>query len=397
MCDACNSTSEEDFTLSRRRNLWEIDHGWHCSIVGTCLTLGDLRMVAKKLGYKGPKTKQLDYFLHGHFVKEAGNESRASRLLNKILDRKHAATLRRWKAIDCPEALGKAWDEAFNAGDIPGPYWALLSHPKVTTKLGARVYGDVHMLSHLVGASNRVGLDKLKKLETELADLQEQFLRRSQRYREKLDKRDQETLRLKNENIRLSRLLEDFHAAQTAIDRVRTSNINVSTDLTARLIELEEREKEAVSHNKNLSATISEQEHRITALTEELSALETAVSDEQEAPGQSRRSMDLCGRCILYVGGRTRNVCRMRTLVEQWKGELVHHDGGLEQSTDTLARAINQADTVVFPTDCVSHSAMHKVKNLCERSLKPFVPLRSSGVGSFVAGLETAPTAESPN
>ena len=40
-----------------------------------------------------------------------------------------------------------------------------------------------------------------------------------------------------------------------------------------------------------------------------------------------------------------------------------------------------------FPTDCVSHDAALQVKRLCRQTMKPFVPLRSSGVASFVAGL----------
>ena len=46
-----------------------------------------------------------------------------------------------------------------------------------------------------------------------------------------------------------------------------------------------------------------------------------------------------------------------------------------------------KADAVVFPTDCVSHDAALQVKRLCRQTMKPFVPLRSSGVASFVAGL----------
>jgi len=43
----------------------------------------------------------------------------------------------------------------------------------------------------------------------------------------------------------------------------------------------------------------------------------------------------------------------------------------------------------VFPVDCISHAAMRMVKKLCHRSGKPFLPLRSSGVGSLLHGLKS--------
>ncbi|MEQ9574670.1 MAG: DUF2325 domain-containing protein, partial [Rhodospirillales bacterium] len=96
---------------------------------------------------------------------------------------------------------------------------------------------------------------------------------------------------------------------------------------------------------------------------------------------------DLGGRSLLYVGGRQQTVHRLKSLVEAWNGHFLHHDGGLEKSINELAGAVVKADAVVFPTDCVSHDAALQVKRLCRQTMKPFVPLRSSGVASFVAGL----------
>ena len=96
---------------------------------------------------------------------------------------------------------------------------------------------------------------------------------------------------------------------------------------------------------------------------------------------------DLSGRCLLYVGGHQHTVHRLRALVENWNGRFLHHDGGLERSINELASAVTKADAVVFPTDCISHSAANKVKQLCHQNMTPFVPLRTSGVASFVSGL----------
>jgi hypothetical protein len=68
-------------------------------------------------------------------------------------------------------------------------------------------------------------------------------------------------------------------------------------------------------------------------------------------------------------------------------GTLVHHDGGKENSLSSLAGVISSADAVVFPTDCISHSSALEAKKLCKRMQKPFVPVRSSGMGSLIKGL----------
>ena len=43
--------------------------------------------------------------------------------------------------------------EALEHGEIAGPYWALLTHPVTDNRLVQQVFGDVHMLSHQVGAA----------------------------------------------------------------------------------------------------------------------------------------------------------------------------------------------------------------------------------------------------
>jgi hypothetical protein len=43
---------------------------------------------------------------------------------------------------------------------------------------------------------------------------------------------------------------------------------------------------------------------------------------------------------------------------------------------------------VLCPIDCVSHQACLKVKALCRRCAKPFVPLRSSSATCFARAIE---------
>ena len=95
----------------------------------------------------------------------------------------------------------------------------------------------------------------------------------------------------------------------------------------------------------------------------------------------------LHGLSLLYVGGRASQIARLRALTENSTATLLHHDGGVEASGGLLPGLISRADAVLFPVDCVSHSAVGIVKNLCRQAGKPYVPLRSAGIASFLAAL----------
>jgi hypothetical protein len=110
-----------------------------------------------------------------------------------------------------------------------------------------------------------------------------------------------------------------------------------------------------------------------------------AVADD----GQDT-TVNLCGRCLLYVGGRPKTVCKLRQLIAGRKGQLLHHDGGLENSSARLGELVRQADAVFFPVDCVSHSAAEAVKKICQSEGKPMRPLRTASATAFLRALEAA-------
>jgi hypothetical protein len=49
---------------------------------------------------------------------------------------------------------------------------------------------------------------------------------------------------------------------------------------------------------------------------------------------------------------------------------------------------IHSADAVLCPVDCVSHDACLRIKRLCKRAAKRFVPLRSASLSAFIVGLQ---------
>lgn len=389
MCEACE-IKPADQVSDQKRRLWEIDNNWHCSIVGTCLTLGDLRRIARKLGYKPPDDPyyDVDAYLHGYFVKLCGKPTIAGKMIEKLLNRRHATAVKKFRKLETVEELAEAWKRSFKEGDVPGPYWAVVSHPALDLRLGSKVYNDVHMLSHLVGASNRAALSNLTRLEEDLAEAQELIAQTRTRSIQKLQEKDARILALESQIASLSGRLEGAEAERDRYQRAATVQLETSTHRPT-LDSQQERMDQLRRENEALSKEMERYDALVPALQGEIAALERTLS-----PANCPRSQDcafdcdLRDRCILYVGGRTRHVGQMRNMVNDWNGTLLHHDGGLEQSLEELASAVSKADLVFFPTDCVSHKAMYRLKDLCKQTVKTYVPLRTSSVSSFLDGLQ---------
>lgn len=72
---------------ARRSKIWEFNTNLHCSIVGTCLSTGELRQIMKKLGLATAGIS--DHELHAAAVSIAGQHRKAAKLLHKALDERH--------------------------------------------------------------------------------------------------------------------------------------------------------------------------------------------------------------------------------------------------------------------------------------------------------------------
>ena len=90
---------------------------------------------------------------------------------------------------------------------------------------------------------------------------------------------------------------------------------------------------------------------------------------------------------VLYVGGRTGQMPRLRTLVQHARGRLLHHNGGIDDNAALLPGLISQSDVIVFPVDCVSHGAVASVKRLSQQLDKRYLALRSSSLTCLLSTL----------
>jgi hypothetical protein len=163
----------------RRTQIWELHQSLHCSIIGTCLSTAELRHILVQLKISGIQSAG-DHELHSSGVALAGKRELGAKLLQKALDRRHERAIKKFAAAGDVEVVGSLWKEALNSGDIPGSYWAVLTHPCTDDGLIKQAFGDVHMLSHLVGAANRADIRRLRQLESENAGLAAE-LRRARR------------------------------------------------------------------------------------------------------------------------------------------------------------------------------------------------------------------------
>ncbi|HQT78495.1 MAG: hypothetical protein B7Z80_17090 [Rhodospirillales bacterium 20-64-7] len=369
----------------RRTKIWEFNTNLHCSIIGTCLSTHDLRQILKKLGLAAQH--HTDHELHGIAVSLAARHDDAARHLHKALDQRHKLAVSQFGRAASEDALRTLWQGGVQGGDIPGAYWATLTHPHATQTLIREAFGEVHMLSHLVGSANRADIRRLRALEVEKAELELKVQRQQQALHDAVIHRDAQIAALRQ-------ALEDRMIAEAAApsspheaalsgliaDRERrlAAEANRRAALEERLATVRtERDRERCGR------VAAEQARE--ALRLELAAVEASLP----AIGSADNGIRLDGLTLLYVGGRPNQVAHMRVMVEALGGVLLHHDGGVENHQSLLPGLASRCDMAAFPVDCISHDAATTVKALCHRAGKHFIPLRSAGVTSLLAALQT--------
>jgi hypothetical protein len=375
----------------QRKKLWELPRNLHCSVIGTCLPTPELRKVLDRFADVDLR-RMSELELHEQGVTAAGRHDDVGRSIHKALDRRHYAVVRKFGRAGDAAQLRGLWLEAKQHGDLPGAYWATLTHPAATDLLVHEVFGEVHMLSHLVGAANRTALSRLAELDEEKADLEIKIEKQQERCKELVQERDAIGTRL--DELLLARAAGDAQPAiapDQELAALRELVEGMQQRLAAESARRERAEQKRDEARLVLAQTqneLAQTREREAALGGEVAALETLLDEGDEA------GMALpvaAGTTILYVGGRPAQVEQIRARMVAGNAQLLDHDGGLQERVGMLAGLISRADLVVFPVDCISHGAMHAVKRLCGQAGKPYLPLRSAGLASFIGGLAQAP------
>ncbi|MBB2998838.1 MAG: DUF2325 domain-containing protein [Paraburkholderia tropica] len=387
--DCCGPSQDELDRSRRRTRLAELDAHLHCSIIGTCLSTHELRKLVPKFAPLDARHAS-DLEIHHTAVELAIQGGAGGKALQKALDTRYAGALRRFAGARDADAVLTLWNEARANGDIPPAYWALMSHPATTMEVRQAAFGELHMLSHLVGAANRADLRRLVALEEDNAELHAKIERQQARLHDMSRERDAARDALAEQTSRAAAQRMDRDASALHAKHAALQDALAARD--ARLA-LETSRREAAEQRANadeialhaLRTQLDDALALIDTLRAEAQALEDAAQPDDDAVATRALPRDaLKNRRIVYVGGRPGSNHALRRWVAAAGGELTVHDGGIEDRKGLLAAALAGADLAVFPVDCIDHDSMNTLKRVCERHQVSYHPLRTASLASFV-------------
>jgi hypothetical protein len=392
-------------TGTRRRRLWDLDAHAHCPIVGVCVPIAALRRLVGKV-LDGPAADD-DYELHSGAVSECRRRNRLSEALQKHLDQRYQLVLRRTATLKTTEDLAAWWIEASAGHDLPGAFWATLTHPRCTPALEYSVLGQVHMLQHQVGMATRVELERFEALidenavlAHELGQAQGRSLRQAAVFAERVDALESELVQQRAMTV--ARQTELAHQRELlATLEAEVPQLRERHALTQQLAEL----RAQVQDLQRELAGAREAAHRRQLRSEAAARLApastpTALPVSTRATPAAEPARTLADRAVLCVGGRTASIPLYRLVVERTGGRFLHHDGGEEDNPAKLDANLAAADLVICQTGCVSHGAYWRVKDHCKRTGKRCVfvetPSRSALERALAMAITTADAQEDP-
>ena len=391
--DACCAPSSVQLVRGRRRSkLAELDPHLHCSVIGTCLTTHELRKLVPKFADLD-RQQASDLQIHHTAVELAIAGGPGSKALNKALDERYAGAIRRFDQARDEEAVLALWNEALKNGDIPPAYWALMTHPCATMPVRQSAFGELHMLSHLVGAANRADIRRLVALEEENATLRDKVERQQNRLREISAERDTMVEQLTEQIVKLTAQATRQPSTDSAELAAEVQTLQQKLAESEQRLALHTSRREAAEQRalqeQGTAEALRQSRDQALALLKvvqaECHALESATLDGLDQTGGHRAGLEnVRGKRVVYVGGRPGSNTALKALVSAAGGEFVVHDGGVEDRKGLLAAALPGADIVVFPVDCIDHDSMNMLKRVCERHQVDYYPLRSASVASFI-------------
>jgi hypothetical protein len=386
--DAPRAVEDAVFDLeaggNARRKLWQLPSSCHCLIIGTCLKLSEVKALCKKCDY--PTAGRSDYELHRFVVGQASYaDSIIARRAHKMLESKYKVDVARLRGRQTDTTLLDHWNVLRDAGRVAGTLWAAVTHPDCSSEVISTIYGEVHMLSHLTGASVHKQAEELPGARRSIESLQRKIKTQHAALTHKIETGQEKIARLETLNAQLRQQLQQ--QADTSeltqinqIDHqiVRSALKETNTELRATRLRLDKAEHLVDEKNEAYS--------RLTEDNEKLERLiEFLTEKNEDKDGQCDKS--LSGKCLLLLGGMPSQCKHFKAYVEANNGDFLHHDGGVESNISRIDNLISQADAVLCPVEQVSHSAMQRAKKVCKSTDKPLVFLPKSSLTAFVSGL----------
>jgi len=375
------ATSEQSLVRRTRYKLWELQSCWYCMVVGTCLTLAEVRQSAQKAALA--VTHKSDYDIHQLAVECAADKQHPlTQRLQKLLERKYALQVKHFRGAKNSEEVAVLWDSGWKSGQVGGSLWALITHHSATRDIVLAVFGQVHMMSHLSGASTCADRGRLKEQERQLEVLTNELETVRCRYVQTSQFLVEQTRLVDAERAncqRLKILSEQAEKNQLTAVHPSISKLAASNDLIDQLRGKISDLQQCVGQERALKQSQKGDIDRLERLL--------AVNLDEEQP-ETTAALRLCGQCVLYLGGKAQQRRHFQEYVESCEGRFLHHDGGRETCPHRISELVSQADVVMCPTDCISHRAMEKARALCAKQNKPIVFMQRASLSTFTRSLQ---------
>ncbi len=380
----------------KRRAIWQINDFYYCATIGTCLTLSEQKKILAK--EKCDPGRYTPYEIHCVMISQAKSENRISRRMNTLLNHKYREEIREFSGCD-ERVFLPIWNKRLAEGKICGLYWVAVTNKHFSDAMLARLFGDVHMLSHINGGEIRSSLQEAVRIKEENTQLKD-TLRREKKTRKEMMKNLyvlEKNLTIMENKYRAAILESSDLTAQLTGDSSRAQIERLAAEnasLREQLVNSEERVKTGEASIASLEDERDTMQLEAFDLREKNDHLTREFHDTiqqffaiyQECD-ESCPAFDLCKKRILIVGGITKMKNLYRDLIEHKGGVFAYHDGYMRGGENVLEEKVRQSDVVLCPVDVNSHNACLSVKKICKKREKPYWMLPNSSLTSITQSL----------
>lgn len=364
----CKECEHESFQPIQKTSIWDLAASVRCAVIGTCIEIDTLKQAKKRFNHLINEYQlESDYELHSYFVSICANKNPISQYLNKVLNKKYQHFLNQARSLKDDHRIETVWD-SINKNDIrslSGYFWAFMISKYISEEAKHRIYGDIHMISHIAGQNHR---KSIQQLHDENQVLSGQL------------KKKEKQLDLKQSS--LDKLKKELDSIKIRISQLRYSEQHTNNHDVGSYQQIIAKQDQRIIHLQQKLEQYKNQELKILPINVPPPKHEP-LEDNCLRNCSSCQKSDLCGKKILYVGGFSRHRSKFQKMTEAINGQFFYHDGGKQESEHQLDELVKKADAIFCPIDCISHSAIGRIKSLVKSQCKDCIYLKSASLSSF--------------
>jgi hypothetical protein len=357
------SDKREQNNDSGIKPIWEIDRPFKSPVIGTCLSVQELKKILKKAG---TCIKHLNaYQVHRTVMENMGSENKVSRKVDASLKHKFRKELSEFGSLEESE-FEVAWKLHFEKGNMSALLWIAANRSDLSEQFLEQVFGDIHMLSHQNvndACAHKQQLARQQEANKQLAEKIEKARSLARRFKKERDNLESDLNELhgayetlKRGKAQIRERLSDSQENRLVCDlRVENSKLQVM---------VKEYEKEILNYshkiqfledqNAKLMSDLERQQGLNGELKEEAKKMVHQVSSLNQCDEQCP-AFDLCAKRILIVGGITKLEAYYRQLIEERGGIFEYHDGYMNGGKRGLEGRVKRSDIILCPVNCNSH------------------------------------------